>query len=193
MASSPIIYAVYPPQASVRGRGRLKLQLLTWLPVLAFSLLFAVESTSYLGREYTDAPLRRMAEWLCGNGVDEHWFLIHTLIRKTGHFLGYGLFSLVCFRGFWITFRSVASRLLRRLSAHGLAILATFLVASADEFHQCFVPNRYGQFSDVLLDTAGAVALGAVLFLVMTALEASKTEWNADLPVGCRVDLLVHD
>ena len=183
MASSSIIYAVYPPQASVRGRERLRLQLLTWLPVLACSLVFAVESTSYLGREYTDAPLRRMVEFLCGNGVDAHWFLIHTLIRKTGHFMGYGLFSLVCFRGFWISFRGMASRLRRRFSAHGLAILTTFLVASAEEFHQCFVPNRYGLFSDVLLDTAGSVALGVVLFLAMTVLEARRTKWNADLPV----------
>jgi len=35
-----------------------------------------------------------------------------------------------------------ASLLLRRLRAHGLAILSTFLVASADEFHQSFLPNR---------------------------------------------------
>jgi len=144
--------------------------------VLAFSLVFAVESTSYLGREYTDAPLHRVAAFLCGNGVDANWFLIHTLIRKTGHFIGYGLFSLVCFRGFWMTFRGMVSRLRRRLSAHGLAILTTFLVAGADEFHQCFVPNRYGQFSDVLLDTAGAVALSAVLFLVMTAQHTLKYE-----------------
>ena len=185
MASSSIIYAVYPQQASLRGRERRRMRgfLLTWLPVLAFSLLFAVESTSYFGREHTDAPLRRVVEFLCGKGVDAHWFLIHTLIRKTGHFMGYGLFSLVGFRGFWITFRAMASRLLRQFSAHGLAILTTFLVASADEFHQCFVPNRYGQFSDVLLDTAGAVALGVALFVLMTVLAVRKANRSAGLPV----------
>ena len=57
------------------------------------------------------------------------------------------------------------------MRAHGLAILATFLVASADEFHQSFLPNRTGQFSDVLLDTCGAVALCLVLFLAMQAVE----------------------
>jgi len=100
-----------------------------------------------------------------------HWDLIHHLIRKTGHFAGYGIFSLVCFRGFWITFQNAASRLRRRLQAHGLAILAIFLVASADEFHQSFLPNRTGQFSDVLLDTFGAVVLSLALFLAMQVAE----------------------
>jgi VanZ family protein len=88
--------------------------------------------------------------------------------------MGYGVFCLVCFRGFWIELQSAASRLLRRLRAHGLAILATFLVASADEFHQSFLPNRTGQFSDVLLDTCGGVALGLMLFMAMQAVEACR-------------------
>jgi VanZ family protein len=65
--------------------------------------------------------------------------------------------------------QEAASRLMRQLRAHGLAILATLLVASADEFHQSFLPNRAGQFSDVLLDTCGGVALCFALFLVMQA------------------------
>ena len=32
------------------------------------------------------------------------------------------------------------------------------LYAATDEFHQLFVPGRSGQFSDVLLDSAGALA-----------------------------------
>ena len=71
-------------------------------------------------------------------------------------------------------FQGAASLLLRRLRAHGLAILATFLVASADEFHQSFLPNRTGQFSDVLLDTCGAAVLGLLLFLAMLAVERRR-------------------
>jgi VanZ family protein len=140
-----------------------------WLPVLACASVFAVESTPYLGADHTSAPLQRIAEALFGYDACVHWDLIHHIIRKTGHFMGYGIFSLVCFRSFWITLQDAASRLLRQMKAHGLAILATFLVASADEFHQSFLPNRAGQFSDVLLDTCGAVALGLVLFLAMRA------------------------
>jgi VanZ family protein len=137
-------------------------------------MAFAVESTSYLGADRTDAPLRRVAEALFGYDIGVHWNLIHHLIRKTSHFAGYGMFSLVCFRGFWRTFQSAASPMLRQLRAHGLAILATFLAAGADEFHQSFVPNRFGSFSDVLLDTYGAVALCFVLFLAMQAVERRR-------------------
>jgi VanZ family protein len=170
-----MVFGVYQPPTSVSGaemlRGRLQVQLRTWLPVLACTMVFAVESTPYLGADHTSAPLRRLTEALCGYGVDAHWVLIHRLIRKTGHFMGYGIFSVACFRGFWITFESAAFRLTRQLRAHGLAILATFLVASADEFHQSFLPNRCGQFSDVLLDTCGGVALCFVLFLAMQVVE----------------------
>ena len=52
-----------------------------------------------------------------------------------------------------------------RLEASILAIFSTAIVASCDEFHQTFLPTRYGCFSDVLLDTSGAVTLGLLLFL----------------------------
>jgi VanZ family protein len=137
-------------------------------------MVCAVESTPYFGSDRTSAPLRRLAEMLCGNGVDAHWASTHHLIRKTGHFMGFGIFSLVCFRSFWITLQGAAFQLLRQLQAHGLALLAICLMASADEFHQSFLPNRTGQFSDVLLDCCGAVVLCVVLFLGMQAVEGRK-------------------
>ncbi len=36
------------------------------------------------------------------------------------------------------------------------AILLCFFYAITDEYHQTFIPGRTGQFSDVLIDTAGA-------------------------------------
>jgi VanZ family protein len=137
-------------------------------------MVFALESTSYFGTDRTSEPLQRAAEAIFGYDVGLHWDLIHFLIRKTGHFMGYGMFSLLCFRGCWIALEGPASRLRRRLKAHGLAILAAFLVANADEFHQSFLPNRCGEFSDVLLDTCGAVALGLALFLMMQSAERRK-------------------
>jgi VanZ family protein len=139
--------------------------------VLICAAALAVESTSYLGADHTSAPLRRLAESILGYDACVNWNQIHHLIRKTGHFAGYGIFSLACFRAFWIVLQGAASRLLRQIGAHGGAILTTFLAAGADEFHQSFLPNRSGQFSDVLLDTCGAVALCLVLFLAMQAVE----------------------
>jgi VanZ family protein len=174
MSSPSMALGVYAPRTSAGGHARLQAQLRTWLPVLAFSMVFAVESTSYFGGDRTSEPLQRVVEAIFGYDVCVHWDLIHFLIRKTGHFMGYGMFSLICFRAFWIELRGVASRISRRLGAHGLAILVTFLVASADEFHQSLLPNRYGGFSDVLLDCCGAAMMGLALFVAMQMVKSRK-------------------
>jgi VanZ family protein len=174
MSSSPLVLGAYPLPALAERYWRWQFHLRTWLPVLACSMIFAIESTSYFGADRTSEPLRRVAEALFGYDACVQWDLIHHIIRKTGHFMGYGFFSLVCFRGFWMEFQDTALRLRRQLWAHGLAILATFLVACADELHQCFLPNRTGLFSDVLLDTCGAAAMGLLLFLAMQTAEGLK-------------------
>jgi len=115
--------------------------------------------------------LHRAAAAIFGSGVGPHWELIHRSIRKAGHFVGYGMFCLVCFRGFWLELEGVPDRLSRQLRAHGLAILATILVASADEIHQSLLPNRYGEFGDVALDTCGGLAVGLVVLLSMQVAE----------------------
>jgi len=161
MSTSPLTFHA-PSKSAPRPTA---LWLHAWLPVFACLLIFALESTPWGGADHTSAPLRRIAESLFGFDRLTYWEPVHYAIRKTGHFMGYGFFSLVCFRAFRIIQRKPARRLSDRLAAHGLAIAATFLVASADEFHQTFLPNRFGCFSDVLLDTSGAVALGLLLFL----------------------------
>ena len=174
MSSPSMALGVYAPRTSAGGHARLQSQLRTWLPVLAFSMVFAVESTSYFGGDRTSEPLQRVVEAIFGYDVCVHWDLIHFLIRKTGHFMGYGMFSLICFRAFWIELSGMATRISRRLGAHGMAILVTFLVASADEFHQSFLPNRYGGFSDVLLDCCGAAMMGLALFVAMQMVKSRK-------------------
>jgi len=172
-----MVFEVYAPPKAASPPAPWRERLRIWLPVLAFSMVFAVESTSYLGADRTSEPLRRLAEALFGYDACVNWDVMHHLIRKTGHFLGYGAFSLVCFHAFWMTFRgvaSVASRMSRKLRAHGLALLLTFLVAGADELHQSFVPNRTGQFGDVLLDTCGGVVICFALFLAMQTFEWIK-------------------
>lgn len=164
MSHSPLA-AGRPPAADSHSAP---LWMRAWMPVIACLLVFALESTPWGGADHTSAPLRRVAEALVGIDRLAYWEPIHILIRKTGHFIGYGMFSLVCFRAIRLVQRGPARRLGDRLAAHGLAIAATFLVASADEFHQTFLPNRFGLFSDVLLDTAGAVTLGLLLFLATT-------------------------
>lgn len=143
----------------------------SWLPVVLCAAVFALESTAAFGANRTSAPLFAACHALFGPSIDPRWSDIHHMIRKIGHFTGYGLFSLVCFRGVFLSIPQVIqvkfTAQARIVASHSLAILAVFLVANVDEIHQTFLPNRTGCFSDVLLDTAGAIALQAVLFLAM--------------------------
>ncbi len=177
MTSTP--YFLTNPYAGAPIRRSVLLQ--AWLPVFLFSLVFAAESTSYLGSNHTSQPLHNLlhsflgASFL-GASIDRNWGFTHHVLRKIGHFTGYGMLSLVCFRGFRLTLCNTASWLRRSLAAHALAVLVTIVVASADEIHQTFLPNRTGSFSDVLLDTAGAV--GFQLVLLMAIGLGGRVSWN---------------
>jgi VanZ family protein len=174
MASSSLVFNDYamPEAASLPAPWREQLR--AWLPMLALTLLLVFESTSYFGANRTSAPLRRVVEAFFGFDACVHWNLIHHLIRKVGHFIGYGAFSLVCFRSFWMTLCGATTRMGKQLQAYGLALLVTLLAAGMDELHQSVVPNRSGSFSDVLLDVCGGVALCFALFLAMQAADWIK-------------------
>ncbi|MDR3725007.1 MAG: VanZ family protein [Terracidiphilus sp.] len=126
----------------------------TWWPVAVTTAVIAIESTQMLGADHTTGPLHRLFEFIFGTISAQSWDLIHFAIRKTGHFVGYGLVCLSWLRAWWRLFPSVSYF---RCSA--LSLLGTFIVASADELHQAFLPNRGGHFSDVLLDCTGAAVL----------------------------------
>ncbi|MBD3674270.1 MAG: VanZ family protein [Planctomycetaceae bacterium] len=45
----------------------------------------------------------------------------------------------------------------------GLAMLACVAFAASDEWHQTFVPDRFGTLTDVLIDSLGVLVMGGVL------------------------------
>ena len=121
-----------------------------------------MESTPYFGADHTSGPLRWIWEHIFMRVSNERWEQFHHLIRKSGHFVGYGTISLLWLRALWMSLPRAGF-----LLDATLALLGTALVASADEFHQSFLPNRTGVPSDVLLDCCGAVVL---LFLTYVLL-----------------------
>jgi VanZ family protein len=123
-----------------------------WLPVAIGIGVIALESTVWFGADHTSGPLRAIYEAIFGPVIDARWDVIHHCIRKSGHFVGYGLLALTWLRAWWLTLHSAAFR-----TAAELALAATALVASCDEWHQAFLPNRTGSPWDVLLDSCGAV------------------------------------
>jgi VanZ family protein len=133
-----------------------------WLPVILAIVVVAMESTEMMGADHTTGPLRHFWEWIFGRLSDARWDITHHLIRKSGHFVGYGLVGLAWLRAWWMTLPKS-----RFLHDAGLALLGTALVASADEFHQSFLPNRTASVWDVLLDCCGAIALQTLVYVFM--------------------------
>lgn len=138
-----------------------------WVPVAVCIGIISIESTRAFGADHTSGPLRHFFEFLFHRHfTDSEWWWWHMSARKGGHFLGYGIQSLAWFRAFWMTWR-VSDPNRQRVAVHGLAMLGTFFIASCDEFHQTFLPNRSGSFWDVLTDCAGALVLQFAVWLWM--------------------------
>lgn len=133
-----------------------------WLPVVLGVGVIALESTTLFGARETSGPLRALFQALFGPVGDQDWAPIHFYIRKSGHFLGFGLLGLAWLRAWWLTLpRSVF------LTDALLALLGTAMTASADELHQAFLPGRTGNPWDVLIDCTGAITLQLVVYVCM--------------------------
>ena len=140
-----------------------------WLPVVAGICVIMLESTELFGANHTSGPLRWLFEHLFGHVGDATWEILHMLIRKSGHFLGYGTMGLLWLRAWWMTMPHSYF-----LTDAMLALLGTAMVASADEFHQTFLPNRTGTPWDVLLDCCGAMVLQFVVYIFMRCLRPKR-------------------
>ncbi len=84
-------------------------------------------------------------------------------IRKTAHF------SLYAILGALISLAMAQHIKKFSLISYGIGTL----YAVSDEIHQLYVPGRSGQFSDVLLDSAG-VALGCIIIFILYKLIRKK-------------------
>lgn len=75
---------------------------------------------------------------------------LHTLIRKTAHFLEYMALAI-------LTSMLCRSYHLRKKTAFLICLSYTVLFAATDEFHQLFVDGRSGSVKDIVLDSFGAL------------------------------------
>lgn len=130
-----------------------------WLPVAIGIGVIAMESTPAFGADHTSGPLRMIFQAIFGRVSDARWDLIHYYVRKTGHFIGYGCIGLVWLRAWRMTLPR-----LRYFSDALLAVVGTAMLATWDEWHQSFLPNRVSSPWDVLIDCSGAACLLLVTF-----------------------------
>ncbi|MGD0913034.1 MAG: VanZ family protein [Terracidiphilus sp.] len=142
-----------------------------WLPVAIGVTVIAFESTTWFGADYTSSPLRAIYQAIFGPVGNARWDVIHHYIRKSGHFIGYGILCLAWLRAWWM---SLTLRGLAFWRCALLGLVCTALVASCDEWHQTFLPNRTGTPRDVLLDCCGAAAAILLVYVFARAFRAEK-------------------
>ena len=143
-------------------RRRLNYWLSAWLPAALCVGVIFVESTAAFGAEYTSRPLRALYEALFGPIGNARWEVLHLALRKCGHLLGYGVMGLAWLRAWRMTLVNASY-----VEGGLLALLSTGVVASADEWHQTYLPNRTGTPWDVLLDCCGALTLQLAFYLFL--------------------------
>ena len=98
--------------------------------------------------------------------------VISTLVRKGAHVTEYIILCTSFLTAFWVSgihgkMRNIASFVL------------TFGYACTDEFHQLFVPGRAGRFTDVLIDSSGALVLSLVVAGIMRYRQRHRTGSDA--------------
>ena len=154
-----------PTAESLDRLGSVVRFLLVWTPAMIGVAVIAMESTPTFSAANTSFWLRPIAERIFGHISTPVWEEAHHLLRKSGHFTGYGTLCVLFLRGWLLTFARNATLRTRvwRMRSWFFAVLSTAVVASGDEIHQTFLPSRTGLFSDVVIDTCGGIIVSGIV------------------------------
>lgn len=145
-----------------------------WGPVALGVAVIAVESQEFMGSDHTSSLFRPLYQAIFGHVSDARWEILHHHIRKCGHFTGYGLIGLAWLHAWWKTLPH--SNFFRDAT---LALLGTAAIASCDELHQRFLPNRTGTPVDVMIDCSGAIVLQLLVYLYLRIFQPRKLRPDA--------------
>lgn len=116
----------------------------------SFTYHMVSSTRTFFHLDLSDARVKEIADTIEG------------LVRKAAHMAEYGILSVLLY--IWIG--QWEMRFLRR---GGTAVGATAVYAATDEIHQLFVAGRSGRFSDVCIDSAGAL-VGVIVFVLLVRL-----------------------
>ena len=126
-----------------------------WVPVLVLMASIFTISTDLGSSQHTSRIIGPLLRWFNPNVSEETIRAFQLVFRKTGHMSGYALLAAL----FWRALNPDKKNLLAwSPTVARTAFLLTVLYAGTDELHQCFVPTRDGQVTDVLIDSCGAFA-----------------------------------
>ena len=132
-----------------------------WWPAAVWVGLIAFESTDFFSSQNTGSMLYALLTHLFGQIKFHNFLIFHHYLRKTGHFVGYGMLSVLLLRGWRATLDHDHAQLGRTAM---LSWLGTVFVATMDEWHQSYIPSRTGTWRDVVLDSAAGLAFLLVAY-----------------------------
>lgn len=142
-----------------KGKGYYLIIIIWTTIIFSFSLQSAETSSrtsSGFGKGLMEFSLPKMAENFENMSLERQEYF-HFLLRKSAHFVEYFILGL-------LINISVQGMKIRRTVRWG--VLYCIFVASMDETIQLFVSGRSGQFSDVVLDSVGALCGMGFWFLI---------------------------
>ena len=159
---------------------KLILKLLSFLPTaLLLFLIFGFsaqdgESSGSLSFEISLFLVKLVSPLLpTGNTQDllfERAELIHYFVRKAAHMTEYFLLALSLQLPLSAWFSTQLKSNLRIV----IGFAVTVLFAALDEFHQTFVPGRSGNFTDICIDSIGAVIASLFLLIFYSIYQRKK-------------------
>jgi VanZ family protein len=168
MSAAPIPLKFIPVKRSTPVRR-------FWVPVACTLIFICFTSTTFMGAANSQIVVNAVWKALFGNWHANLLGEINGVVRKTGHFFGYGTVGLIFREAWWKTARAFSLVVKKWLNpfAGFLGVVSTFIVGSLDEYHQMFTPGRVGCLHDALLDTSGALVLN-IVFLAIWARRQHK-------------------
>lgn len=122
------------------------------LVAVCMGIIFSLSAQN--GEESSDLSgsfVMAILEWL-GISIDEG------VLRTLAHMLEFMGLSVLTFNATYATFETKLTPV--------IAFAGTVFYAITDEIHQIFVPDRAFQFSDILVDSTGAL-IGAIASLII--------------------------
>ena len=140
-----------------------------WLVVIR------LESTEYASSVTTFGLLYRVAVAIFRRIDPSVLLAVNSVLRKSGHVLGYAILSWLVFRALKITHRDRLRLVLQRRWGIFfrdlwqrewalIAILFAAVTATYDEMHQVSLASRTGRWQDIAIDTAGALLMQWLLY-----------------------------
>ena len=130
------------------------------LLILWVGLIFATSSTVIRVREFF-----ALVEYFTGAGPESierfqvFWGASWLFFVKGWHFAEFAILTLLCVQtiGWW------TGRIDSRIICISMALCILFAIS--DEWHQSFVPHRYGTAFDAMIDSMGVLTAGTILIV----------------------------